>query len=141
MPSLRNSDQNTFFPKQAKLSESFSCTYSFQILCLEFQTPVFGIPNVVQRCLEFQTPVFGIPNIMHSCVFGIPNMHVWNSEHVVFRARFARAQSPNVQSFRAVIELFPILMRLQRNNQKKCDYLLIFSIDCIYVYIKETCVW
>ena len=83
MPSLRNSGQNTFFPKQAKLSESFSCTYSFQILCLEFQTPVFGIPN-----------------ILHSCVFGIPNMHVWNSEHVVFRARFARAQIPNVQSFR-----------------------------------------
>ena len=53
-------------------------------------------------CLEFQTPVFGIPNIMHSCVFGIPNMHVWNSEHVVFRARFARAQIPNVQSFRHV---------------------------------------
>ena len=85
MPSLRNSGQNTFFPKQAKLSESFSCTYSFQILCLEFQTPVFGIPN-----------------IRHSCVFGIPNMCVWNSKHVVFCARFARAQIPNVQSFRDV---------------------------------------
>ena len=71
----QRSDQ--FFPKKAKLSESFSCTYSFQILCLEFQTPVFGIPIVVQRCLEFQTSVFGIPNIMHSCVFGIPNMHVY----------------------------------------------------------------
>ena len=83
MPSLRNSGQNTFFPKQAKLSESFSCTYSFQILCLEFQTPVFGIPN-----------------IMHSCMFGIniPNMHVWNFKHVVRRARFARAQIPNSPS-------------------------------------------
>ena len=110
MPSLRNSGQNTFFPKQAKLSESFSCTYSFQILCLEFQTPVFGIPNVVQRCLEFQTSVFGIPNIMHSCVFGIPNMHVWNSKHVVFRARFAQAQIPNVQSFRDVSSQMAVFM-------------------------------
>ena len=29
-------------------------------------------------------------------------MCVWNSKHVVFRARFARAQIPNVQSFRDV---------------------------------------
>ena len=56
MPSLRNSGQNTFFPKQAKLSESFSCTYSFQILCLEFQTScICACLNSKHACLEFRT--------------------------------------------------------------------------------------
>ena len=98
MPSLRNSGQNTFFPKKAKLSESFSCTYSFQILCLEFQTPVvhtrskYYVWNSKHPCLEFQTScndasVFGIPNIMHSrsCVFGSPNM--WYVVHVSLEPR------------------------------------------------------
>ena len=89
MPSLRNSGQNTFFPKQAKLSESFSCTYSFQILCLEFQTPVFGIPNFVQRCLNF--PI-GIPNIRVWNSKHHAFVRVWNFKYVVFCACFAEAR-------------------------------------------------